>query len=324
MAKKLAVVLSGGGAKGAFQAGALEELVVRRGADFDIWAGVSTGAIQALGGAMGDVPGLVAHWRTINSNKDIYTENASILGGLLGADSLHDTKPLQARLKAFADEAKLRASGKTLLLGVVNLQTGAFRTVDQRASNIADWVYASCAMPVYFKPLKTRDPASGQEDQWVDGGVRDVTPLSAAMEQNPDAILVIRASAPPANARKDKLYKNLISVGLRATGIQQSEVSKNDIENAELINALIAARAAQAKALAASGLPQAEIEKVLKPLDKTLADYRIVPVRVLEPAEDFADTLEFSKTAIAKSIDAGAKAAAKAWESGGLKGFLAG
>ncbi len=49
MAGGLAIVLSGGGAKGAFQVGVVHELVVNRGVRLDIVAGVSTGAIQALG-----------------------------------------------------------------------------------------------------------------------------------------------------------------------------------------------------------------------------------------------------------------------------------
>jgi len=36
-----ALVLGGGGVKGAFQVGVLEELIVKRGYDFDILSGVS-------------------------------------------------------------------------------------------------------------------------------------------------------------------------------------------------------------------------------------------------------------------------------------------
>ncbi len=45
MPNQLAVVLSGGGAKGAFQVGVLDELISNRGVRVDIFAGVSTGAI---------------------------------------------------------------------------------------------------------------------------------------------------------------------------------------------------------------------------------------------------------------------------------------
>ena len=42
-----ALVLSGGGAKGSFQIGAMEELIFNRGLDFEILCGVSVGALNA-------------------------------------------------------------------------------------------------------------------------------------------------------------------------------------------------------------------------------------------------------------------------------------
>ena len=56
MPGELAVVLSGGGAKGAFQVGVLDELVVNRGVKIDIAVGTSTGAIQALAVGQDDIP----------------------------------------------------------------------------------------------------------------------------------------------------------------------------------------------------------------------------------------------------------------------------
>ena len=47
MAGGLAIVLSGGGAKGAFQVGVVHELVVNRGDRLDSFSRVSTGEIQA-------------------------------------------------------------------------------------------------------------------------------------------------------------------------------------------------------------------------------------------------------------------------------------
>jgi len=41
-----ALVLSGGGAKGSFQIGAIEELILNRGLDFEILCGVSVGALN--------------------------------------------------------------------------------------------------------------------------------------------------------------------------------------------------------------------------------------------------------------------------------------
>ena len=62
MAGKLAIVLSGGGAKGAFQVGVLDALITKHGVKPDIVVGTSTGAIQALGVAQNDMPELLDIW----------------------------------------------------------------------------------------------------------------------------------------------------------------------------------------------------------------------------------------------------------------------
>ncbi|RJF90709.1 patatin-like phospholipase family protein [Sphingomonas cavernae] len=319
MAGGLAIVLSGGGAKGAFQVGVLDELVTKRRVRFDIFAGVSTGAIQALGGAQDDVPGLLAAWLALRGNDDVYKERPlGVVGGLLGADSIYDATPIRARIRMFADEAKLSAAGRKLLLGVVNLGTGQFRSINESVPGIANWVYASAAMPLFFQPLKTRD-AQGRDEQWVDGGVRNVTPLDAAMELNPRAVLVVRASPTPVPGRP-RTFGNLIEIGLRAVDILQSEVSVNDTGNAMLINDLIAAREAQVRALAREGLTGAAAARVLAPIDLQLSRYRFSPIRIIEPPREVSDTLEFKPAKIRAAIEAGRRAVSDQWST--LEPFL--
>ena len=314
MAGGLAIVLSGGGAKGAFQVGVLDELVVQRGVRFDIVAGVSTGSIQALGVAQDDVPGLVQRWLGIRGNKDIYTERPlGALGGLLGEDSIYDTKPLRRLINGFADDAKLQASGRKLLLGVVNLGTGQFRTIDESVPGIANWVYASCAMPVFFDPLLTK-ASDGTREQWVDGGVRNVTPLDAALELNPRGVIVVRAGPKP-QPGPVRTFPDLIKIGLRAVDILQSEVSINDTSNAALINDLISAREAQMRALQAEGISGAQASRILRPLDLQLARYRFAPIRVIEPDHEVSGTLEFDPAKIRAAIEAGRAAVDREWDA---------
>lgn len=315
----LAVVLSGGGAKGAFQVGVLDQLITQRGVAFETFVGVSTGAIQALGGAMNDMPGLLAEWRKLRSNGDVYKNGGGIIGGVLGNDSLFKAKPIRDRIKAYADEAKLRASGKKLRVGVVNLQRGTYRTIDESVPRIGDWVYASCAMPVYFEPYVTRDSA-GRDEQWVDGGVREMTPLLSAMEENPRAILVIRTSPPPVTEQPVRTYDNLIEIGLRSVSIQGSEVSLGDTAGIELGNEILAARKAQAAALTAAGVTGAPARRILKPIDDTIVRHRLVPVLALAPAKEFSDTLEFDPAKIEEAIAAGRKLVDDEWPK--LKAFL--
>ena len=313
MARKIAIVMSGGGAKGAFQVGVLDELITRRGVTVDIFAGVSTGAIQALAGAQNDIPGLLGQWLALRGNGDVYSEKPlGIVGGFLGASSLYDPRAIRDRIRAFADEAKLRATGKTLLLGTVNLQTGLFRSIRENTPGIADWVYASAAQPPFFPPLTTRD-AQGREEQWVDGGVRNVTPLSDALAQNPRAVLVIMASPLTPPAATTRQYTAIVPIALRSVSILSSEVMQNDTEQATLINDLLVARAAQARALADAGVTGTQAKAVLAPLDAQLARYRFAPIRILAPPREFSDTLEFDPAKIRAAIEAGRKAVADDW-----------
>jgi NTE family protein len=309
MAGKLAIVLSGGGAKGAFQVGVLDALVTKHGVKPAIVVGTSTGAIQALGVAQNDIPGLLKVWTGIKGNGDIFKERAGILSALVGDKGLYDAAPLRKLLKAFADPAKLAASPVDLRLGVVSLQSGEFRTIDKSVPDIFNWVYASCAMPVFFDPLQTSD-----KQQWVDGGVRDVTPLGAALELNPTGVLVIRAS-PTSKPATTKTFGGIIPIGLRAVNLLQSEVSRNDLANTALINDMLAARDQMFGALQAAGISGAAASKLLLPLDKQISKYRFAQVRVIEPEEDFSDTLEFDPAKIAKAIDAGRAAVDAVWPS---------
>lgn len=309
MSKRLAIVLSGGGAKGAFQVGVLDALINKHGVKPGIVVGTSTGAIQALAVAQNDVDKLVGVWSGLKGNGDIYKERGGAISVLLGAKAIYNAKPLQDLLARFHDPARLKKSGVELRLGVVSLQSGEFRTIDQTVPDIHNWVYASCAMPVFFDPLKTSD-----KQQWVDGGVRDVTPLGAALELNPTGVLVVRAS-PSNTPSKVKSYDGAIPIGLRAVSLLQSEVSRNDLANTTLINDMLAARDQMFTRLQASGMSGTQATQMLEALDKQIAKYRFAQVRVIEPEEEFSDTLEFDPAKIAKAIAAGRDTVDKLWPS---------
>lgn len=309
MASRLALVLSGGGAKGAFQVGVLDALMNTHGVKPSIVVGTSTGAIQALGVAQGDVAGLLDVWLGIRSDRDIYRERGVAGAIVFGEKAIFDAAPLRRLLKAFVDPAKLAASTIDLRLGVVSLQSGEFRTIDKSVPDLHNWVYASCAMPVFFDPLQTSD-----RQQWVDGGVRDVTPLGAALELNPTGVLVVRAS-PAGKSSTEKRFGGLIPIGLRAVSLLQSEVSRNDLANTSLINDMLAARDQMFTALEAAGSSAAEASRILLPLDRQISKYRFAQVRVIEPDEEFSDTLEFDPAKIRRAIDAGRAAVEEHWPS---------
>jgi NTE family protein len=296
--------LSGGGAKGAFQVGVLHALITRKKVSFETAVGTSTGAIQAAAVAQDDIPALVKFWTSLKGPDDIYkSRGGKLLDILTGQPSLYTTDGLRKLLKAAIDEQKIRASGKKLRIRLVNITNGKAITVAENANDLALWVYASCAMPFVFPPQASKS-ADGVEEQWVDGGVRDVTPLDEAMLERPRAVLVVRAGGPP-RPDQPKKYKSLVQIGLRAVDIQHNEVSENDLKNVNLINHLLTARDQQLIALRQLGLTPVQINNVMRPLQAEVERYRLVPVKVIAPDQELYDTLHFDPVDIKQAIDLG-------------------
>ena len=319
MAGELAIVLSGGGAKGAFQVGVLDALIEDKKVDFDISVGTSTGAIQAAAVAQDDIPRLINFWTSIKKPDDIYRKRGGkLLSIITGQPSLYTTAPLKTLLQQSIDEQKIRATGKRLRIGIVNLTNGEFRVVGENAPNLADWVYASCAMPFVFPPQDSRD-ALGNDEQWVDGGVRDVTPLDTALNERPRAVLVVRASA-PAGPKAPKKYGSLVSIGLRAVYILQNEVSTNDLKDVNLINQLLNSRDRLHLELKALNLTDSQIAKAMLPLETAIAQYHLIPVKVIEPPQNLYDTLDFDPRLIAQAIEMGRDLVNERWAE--LEQFL--
>jgi NTE family protein len=316
------LVLSGGGARGAFQVGVMDALINERGVKFESFSGVSTGAIQALGGAMNDMPGLLNEWTSIKGNNDIYKKRPlGAAGAIFGADSMFDAKPIREKIKAYADPAKIKAAKRQLRISAVNLQTGKSQDFDEKNPDIGDWVYASSAQPPFFQPFRKKN-AAGVTEQWVDGGVRNVTPLSSAMELKPRALLVVLAQPTEAQAKPTRDFDNLYEIALRSVELLNAEVSTNDIGNAMLINDLLAAREAQFRRLTALGLTPAQVASAMQPFDEQLSRYSFAPIRIIapDPGFDAAEAMEFKPAKIKAAIEHGRAAVAAQWPS--LKLFL--
>src|SRR4029450_14012277 len=83
MAGGLAIVLSGGGAKGAFQVGALKALISGKKVNFETGVVTSTGAIQAAAVAQNDIPALVKFWTDLKGPDDVYKSRGEKLFSII-------------------------------------------------------------------------------------------------------------------------------------------------------------------------------------------------------------------------------------------------
>ncbi|MEE4114412.1 MAG: patatin-like phospholipase family protein, partial [Desulfobacteraceae bacterium] len=202
---KRALILSGGGARGAFQVGVWKYLREIKWIP-DLICGTSIGAINAaaIGSGM-SVERLADLWRTRN-RAEIYRFKAGrFLRSALGRKplkSLLDGAPLRAMLTRNLDIEALRQSPMEVIISAVHLATGRLHLYNQAVIEI-DHLMASSAMPILF-PWQ---PIRG-ELHW-DGGVMANSPLFIALERKVEEIIVVllspvghRPLPPPATLRE--------------------------------------------------------------------------------------------------------------------------
>lgn len=208
-------MLAGGGARGAYEAGVLRFVVERFSPHFDVISGTSVGAINgAWIGSGGDVSALWDFWAKLRfqdvasfSARDLLQSPARWLrrttefGEGVG---LLDPSPLYALLKSRVDWAGLHQridSGELRAMMVTLTDVGSGRahiftdgSVKLRRAATAraiaarvgpEHCLASAAIPFVFPAI----PIEGR--CYVDGALRQNTPLAPAIEAGVDHVLVI-------------------------------------------------------------------------------------------------------------------------------------
>ena len=148
---KTALVLSGGGAKGAFQVGAEKYLREEKGYSWDVIAGVSVGALNGTMLAMEKYGRLEAIWKTISSHA-VYSGkfNLATLWKLYrGAKSIYSNDPLAAIVESEIEPEKIV---KELRVGTVSLNSGRY-TVTAVMIPISRERYSHLrSFPLYGRP----------------------------------------------------------------------------------------------------------------------------------------------------------------------------
>ncbi len=252
-AGRTAIVMSGGGAKGAFELGAADYLIRDKGEDPEVFVGVSTGNLNAAMLAQGrgrdglreQLDALKGLWFDIEENDDLYHARfGGVLGLLFKADSVYSNKPLWKLIRQHVDPEKLKNSGRLLRIGVVGLRKARYSDIRKDHPRIREMIRASAAIPVLFNPVGVDD------ERYVDGGVMNVTPLRAAF----DALAELRSKEGDNSDVRDTIYVILasptqlpeitdeadlnsgIEIGLRALEIAVNEIYRNDLSLAVAIN----------------------------------------------------------------------------------------
>ncbi len=176
-----ALVLSGGGGRGAYEAG-VAKACAERDFHFDWIVGTSIGALNAALVGQNDLDILESMWLQIRSN-DVYKLpdpghlRRVIFGQQLG---LLNTAPLEQLLRSCISLEKLKAGPSKV--GFVTTDLCGLRTKvitsDEIHSqeDLIDVLMASSAIPLLFPPRRLKG-----EGCWIDGGLVRNTPIQAAI-----------------------------------------------------------------------------------------------------------------------------------------------
>lgn len=233
-----ALVLSGGGSRGAFQVGVLQALLDMEENSkewYKVFCGISVGAINSsylaqFTNKRSAVTGLYELWLRVS--EDGIKKNHIPLGKVhaLWTPSFYDTTPLRYIIRHNLKPKMIRTSGNRLRVGAVGLKTGEFKIFDENYEDLHAAVEASSVFPTMFTPVEME----GQ--LWVDGGVRNTTPLKTAIDiAGVDEIDVIMAD--PLNRRfRRKEPKNVLDLGMQVFETMIDEILNEDIKKAQYYN----------------------------------------------------------------------------------------
>lgn len=215
---KKAVIISGGGAWGAFGAGRLAKL----NKNYDIIAGVSTGALMSGLVALREWDILKEGYTSVKQNDIIDSKwyrpapvkkngktniFAIIYAFLFKKPTFGTSNAMRKTIKKFftyEQFLKLRKSKKKIAVGCQNLKQRPSKvhhfhlksqSNDEKGyEDFVDWMWASANAPfattIFHKEWKD-DNGNIHMGQWTDGGLTELVPLDVAIQDDADEIDVI-------------------------------------------------------------------------------------------------------------------------------------
>jgi len=243
-----ALVISGGGSKGAFAGGVAEYLIKECGGDYDIYVGSSTGSLLVSHLALGKIDEIKNIFTNCKQN-DIFSMNPFIIRRKDGEthikiNHLHvlwtflrrkktfgESKNLRKLIKktlSLEDYKELKRINKEVIVTVSNLTTFKKELKSNLKNDyrdFIDWIWAS-ANYVPFMSLMIKNGF-----EYADGGFSAHTPIQTAIDKGATAIDVIvlepeelhKNSSPSTNAFStsmkvfshmiDQIYHDDISIG---------------------------------------------------------------------------------------------------------------
>jgi NTE family protein len=340
---RVAVVLSGGGGKGAYEVGVLKALKAF-GVEPDIYCGTSVGSFTSgmlvSGKSLDEVERV---WRELTTNNVFKLrydprrffsldplipmrfafQSAKMVGRFVAEmlkssgswwetidlDSfLIDTSPLAELIASNVNLEAVRKSAKKFFLAMTQLKPPRDNAL-QIVSNdkiTHHHILASCSLPLIFPPVTIGD------SEFCDGGVVMNSPLKPAIDAGADEIYVLDLTPPPRSYREGTL-----PLAYQVMSAQFASALQRDIQYAEDLNNQFLAAHLEGRLVGG----KFEV-KTMDPRPESVGKiisrhYRYVRLNVIRPTTDLAGIggfLRFDPHTAAEWINAGERETKKLLE----------
>ena len=193
-----ALVISGGGSKGAFAGGVAEYLINKKNKEYDLFLGTSTGSLMVTHLALGKLKDLKAIYTTVSQRK-IFSNNPFVVktvhgekvvsvnhlntlwNFVNGRKTFGESKNLKKFIKRYITEAyyeRVKNSDKDVIVTVSNLTTNEVEYKSIKENNyrdFCDWIWGSCNYVPFMSVLKKNNC------EYADGGFGCLVPIREAI-----------------------------------------------------------------------------------------------------------------------------------------------
>lgn len=274
---KTALVVSGGGSKGAFAVGVVKYIRENRpDIKFDTLCGTSTGSLMLPLVALDEMALLEEIYTTKTTSDVVITGN--VVNRFVRANSLYDAAPLARQITAiYTDERfrKLAALKKEIFLTAVCLQTGRityFSTTGMPmldpgydvikindGQTLREAVLASSCQPVFMPPIEI-SALTEKPRQFVDGGLREYAPIQLAIDNGATEIYAILLT-PELPAATNQRFTSMLDILQQTIGWFTNDVAVNDVQIPLVYNRALEYIDAVKEKMKDGGVPQSDIDK---------------------------------------------------------------
>ena len=197
----MAVVISGGGSKGAFAGGVVQYLIEERQKDYDLFIGTSTGSLLVCHLALGKVDKIKEVYTSVNQDsifshcpfviknkrgvETIGIHHYNVIKNFLrGRKTFGESKNLRKLIKEKVTEKEfntLKASKKDVVVTVSNLSLNQveYKSIkDHSYKEFMEWIWISCN----YIPFMSLVKKNGCE--YADGGLGSMVPIEEAVKRD--------------------------------------------------------------------------------------------------------------------------------------------